>query len=224
MAEDCVPLGEGERVVRAGESVLSIACAAGLLPDTVWNDPANAALKDARKDGEVLLPGDRLTVRPIQQKAEARATGARHVFKRKSVPATIAIVVQDEEGKAFAGKKYELFIDGKPSSGTTGDDGKLEVVIDPGSREGVLNVWLEEQGLPNPWRVELRLGALAPAAHTLGVQQRLANLGLYPGEVDGQAGPGTRAAVTAFQVVAGLDASGEIDQATRDKIVEIHKV
>jgi hypothetical protein len=224
MAEDCSPAGAGDYVVQEGDSVVSIATAAGLLPDSVWNDPANAALKDARKNGEVLLPGDRLTVRAVQSKNVDRPTGKRHVFKRKSVPATVTIYVQDEEGAAFAGKKYELVAGSVAQSGTTGDDGKIEATIEPGCSDGELTVWLEEPGLPNPWIVPVRLGALHPVEHTIGLQQRLANLGFYPGEIDGQLGPATLAAVNAFRVTQQMTASEEIDQATRDKLVEIHKI
>lgn len=224
MANECAPAGDGAYVVQQGDSVLSISTAAGLLPDTVWNDAANAALKEARKDGEVLLPGDRLAVMAVRPKSLGCATGKTHVFRRKPVPATLTLYVQDETGAPFAGKKYELSIDDDTLSGTTGDDGKIEAKIRPASRNGSLTVWLEEPSLPNPWVVELRLGELLPIQSTLGVQQRLSNLGLYIGELDGEAGNGTLAAVAAFQTTLGLTVSGEIDQATRDKLVEIHKV
>lgn len=224
MPEECVPAGEGEIVVQSGDSILSIATAAGLLPETVWNDPANAALKEARKDGEVLLPGDRLTVMKVRPKALGCATGRLHVFRRKLVPATITFYLQDEEGAPFAAKRYELAIGETQLSGTTADDGKIEAAIEPRSREGVLKVWLEEPALPNPWTVELRFGELVPAAHTIGVQQRLSNLGLYRGELDGEPDDDTRAAVAAFQSAFDLTVSGEIEQAMRDKLVEIHKI
>lgn len=223
MADDCVPVGQGHYVVQDGDSVVSIARAAGLLPDTVWNDPANAALKEARKDGELLLPGDRVTVTPIRPKVVACATGARHVFRRKSVPVTVTLTVQDEEGAPFAGKKYELSIDGTVLAGTTGSDGKIEATIDPTSRSGELRVWLAEPGLPNPWICSLRLGELNPVEHVTGVQQRLANLGFYRGAIDGDA-DSARAAVAAFQSEQDLTASGAIDQDTRHKLAELHRI
>jgi hypothetical protein len=224
MADDCAPAGQGDYVVQQGDSLVSIACAAGLLPDSVWNDPANAALKEARKNGEVLLPGDRLTVTPIRPKLLDRTTGQRHVFRRKNVPATVTLFLLDDEGAPFAGKKYEVSIEGTPHSGTTGDDGKIGIPIEPTSRDGQLKVWLDEPGLPSPWTCELHLGELYPIGHAIGVQQRLSNLGLYRGEIDGEAGPATQAAVSIFQAEQKLTVSGEIDQATRDKLVEIHKI
>jgi len=45
------------------------------------------------------------------------------------------------------------------------------------------------------------------------VQEALAQLGLYAGEVDGLNGPKTRAAVENYQRIAGLEPSGEVDTA-----------
>jgi N-acetylmuramoyl-L-alanine amidase len=222
--EETTPLGDGDWVVEPGDSIVSIAARHGHLPDTLWNDPANQALKDARKDGEVLLPGDRVTVMPLRVKEEPRAAGARYVFKRVGVPVKFTLVLQDDEGNAFAGKKYALAVEGKTQEGTTDDTGKIECFVDPLARDGELRVWLDEPGLPNPWVHQVQLSALCPVGHTLGVQQRLANLGYYTGDLDGKAGPGLAAAITLFQTEQQLEATGEADQTTRDKLVELHKV
>jgi hypothetical protein len=206
------PVGAGDFVIRTGDTIVSIAAATGHLPDTIWNDAANSALKEARKDGELLLPGDRVTVAPVTPKLEARPTGKRHVFQRKGLTVKLTLYVQDDEGAAFASKKYELAIDGHPIEGTTDDQGKIEQLIAARSREGTLKVWLDEPGLPNPWVRELSLATLLPVEHPEGVEQRLANLG-YTGEH----------AVAAFQKAQSLEASGAVDDALRTKLVEVHK-
>ena len=47
------------------------------------------------------------------------------------------------------------------------------------------------------------------------LQERLKILGYYPGEVDGQFGPGTKEAVIAFQKKNGLDADGMAGEETQ---------
>jgi hypothetical protein len=219
------PVGQGDAVVEAGESLVSIAARAGHLPETIWNDPANAELKQARKDGEVLLPGDRLTLMPLRQKSVVCVTGKRHVFRRKAVPVKLTLVLEDEEGHAFASKRCELVVDGTTISGTSDDKGKIEYAVDPLSRSATLSVWLEEPGLPNPWVRDVGLSALCPVDHPVGVQQRLANLGFYRGALDGVVSAETLAALVAFQKEQGLAAADgdTIDDATLAKLAEVHK-
>src|SRR5437588_2957581 len=70
----------------------------------------------------------------------------------------------------------------------------------------------------------LLVGATARAGETSTVQRAqsgLAALGLKPGPVDGIAGPLTRAAISRFQQVSGLRASGDLDAKTRAKLDEV---
>lgn len=222
--EQAQPTGQGEHVVAEGDSLISIATAAGHLPDTLWNDAGNADLKTARGDGEVLLPGDRVTVIERREHTEARATGARHVFKRVAVPCKVTILCEDEEGSPFAGKKYELRIDGQTHEGTTDDTGKIECDVAPNAVRGELKVWLNEPGLPEIWTRELRLGALHPKNDVIGVQQRLANLGYYAGPLDGKIDERLLSALGTFLTGQGLTPSGELDDDAVAKLVEVHRI
>lgn len=224
LMEQAQPTGEGDYIVEPGDSIASIAARAGHLPETIWNDPANAALQQARTDPEVLLPGDRLTVTPRRAKQVKRVTGNRYVFKRALPGCKVTLVLEDEEGSPFASKKYELTLDGKTLEGTTDDAGKIELTIEPTCSAGELKVWLEEPGLPSPWIRELRLGQLHPKDHLVGVQQRLANLGFYKGPLNGLLTAATSEAIAAFCAEQGLDATAGLDQTVVDKLVEIHKI
>ena len=64
---------------------------------------------------------------------------------------------------------------------------------------------------PNP---VLRTGSQGDEVKNL--QSRLYALGYYTGEIDGQFGPGTREAVTAFQKRNGLAADGIVGGETRE--------
>ena len=222
MFKDCSPVGESGVVVVAGDSVASLAVKAGHVPDTVWLDSANAALKEARSDGEVLLPGDHLTVMPIRLKEVPRVSGARHHFQRKG-SLNVTIVAEDDEGSPFAGKKYELDLGGVIQSGTTDDAGKMVFKIAAADGKGTLKLWVEEPGLPDPWIHTVIIG-LYPIDHTIGIQQRLFNLGYYAGDLDGELGAGTTAAISLFQADNSIEVTGEPDEATRTKLVEIHRI
>ena len=62
----------------------------------------------------------------------------------------------------------------------------------------------------------LRTGSQGEAVKTL--QARLQTLGYYDGEIDGQFGAGTKAAVIAFQRQNGLDADGVVGESTRSTL------
>ncbi len=51
-----------EHVIQEGESTISLSAEYGFLANTIWDDPANAALKTRRKDMNVLFPGDTLVI------------------------------------------------------------------------------------------------------------------------------------------------------------------
>lgn len=216
------PVGDGDCVVEEGDSIASIAYKSGLFSDTIWNDPANAALKEAREDPEVLLPGDRVTVMEIRPKEVTCATGKRHVFRRKGVPVKVTLVLEDEDGEPFADKPYELTVGERTYTGSTDAQGKIDQPVAPDSKEGTLKVWLDEPGYPSPMEYAVHLGKLYPIDDIAGVQQRLRNLGLYEGAADGAAGPETEAAIRAFQKRNGLEETGKMDDATRGKLEEVH--
>jgi LysM repeat protein len=52
-------------VVVPGDYLTAIAYAAGVTVDDIWNDPANAQLKELRSNPEMLAPGDVVYVVPV---------------------------------------------------------------------------------------------------------------------------------------------------------------
>ncbi len=72
-----------EHQVKQGESLLSIADKYGLLPDTIWNDPANSQIKTKRGDPDRVAPGDVVHVRDKVKRIESVTTGQNHRFRKK---------------------------------------------------------------------------------------------------------------------------------------------
>jgi peptidoglycan hydrolase-like protein with peptidoglycan-binding domain len=68
----------------------------------------------------------------------------------------------------------------------------------------------------------LPLGAIDPIDELTGVQQRLANLGYPCGSEQGTPGELTKAALRAFQKEMNLDGTGQLDDATRQKLKQVH--
>ena len=58
----------------------------GFMPDTIWNHPTNAELKQKRQNPNILFPGDVVVIPDKTVKEELGTTEQRHRFRRRSVP------------------------------------------------------------------------------------------------------------------------------------------
>jgi hypothetical protein len=202
--------------VEQGDSIPSIAADNGFFWETIWNHPQNAQLKAKRKTPNQLFPGDEVFVPELRKKTESRPSDARHTFKRKGVPAKLRVrLLRLEEPRK--NEPYVLDIDGKLIRGTTDGDGVIEQFMPPNAR----NAQLLLQGGKEV--MNLRIGHLDPIDELSGVQQRLNNLGFCAGSEDGELDDQTRSALRAFQERYGLEASGEINEATRAKLRSLHE-
>jgi hypothetical protein len=201
--------------VQPGEGISSLGEKYGLAPETIWNDPANAELKRLREDGNVLLPGDRLTIPDKRVKSVAVATGRSHRFRRIGIPARLRLqlLVNDHPR---ADEEYRLEVEGRVIEGRTDADGVLDVAVPPQAREARLVVG------PDAKEILLRIGHLDPHTEVTGVQNRLANLGFLGLPPSGEWDEPTREALRAFQKKEGLPVTGEADEDTRRKLAEVH--
>jgi N-acetylmuramoyl-L-alanine amidase len=210
---------EEDYEVQAGDCISSIAYERGFSLETIWNHPANAALKQRRRNPYVLRPGDVLKIPDKTEHLESCQTEKRHTFKLKGVPAKLRVRLVDHEDLPRANLPYTLSVDGQTESGQTDDDGLIERIIPPNARTAVLRFRVNDL----PQEYELRLGHLDPNDDSHGIQQRLTNLGY--GFVAGEGSPpDERTTTAAFQRKAGLDPTGEPDAATRQKLTQLHGV
>lgn len=212
------PVGKGDYIVKDEDCMSSIAEAHGYFWHTIWDDPDNAELKEVRKDPNILMPGDRVTIKPIRKKSVSKATNGSYRFRRKGVPAKLQIRLM-KHGEPRAHESYRVDIDGKLTRGVTDGQGYVDIYIPCGARKGKL--WVGPPEEETMYR--LQLGETLPAARVKGVKQRLANLGYECGFIDDAVTRVYRDAVRAFQKDQELPETGEADQATRDKLVTIHR-
>jgi len=202
-----------EYVVQQQDCVAYIAAQHGYTWKALWNHPQNSALKQKRKIPTVLYPGDVVYIPDKEPREEYGATGKRHRYTKKNSVVYFRLRLL-EDGKPRTYLKYELRVDELTYHGQTDGYGKLEQKIPAYAKEAKL-VTAEDSYL-------FHLGQLDPVDETSGYQQRLKNLGYYGEAVDGQMTDGCRLAIKAFQEKHGLNASGEINDATCKKLVEAH--
>lgn len=212
------PVGQGEYIVKDNDCMSSIAEAHGHFWRTIWDDPDNAELKSVRRDPNVLMPGDRVTIKQITPKSVSKATNASYKFRRKGVPAKLHIRLM-KHGKPRANQSYRVDIDGKLTRGVTDGEGYVDIYIPCGAQKGKL--WV---GPPEEEKLYiLQLGNTLPVDRIKGVKQRLHNMGYNCGFIDDEETRVYREALRKFQKSQGLPETGDPDQATRDKLVEVHR-
>jgi N-acetylmuramoyl-L-alanine amidase len=197
--------------VKQGDCINSIGFQYGFFPKTLWNHPDNAELKTLRKDPNVLKQGDVVHIPDKNQKEELCGTEKLHKFKRRGVPSKFNLRLLFDD-KPRSNEDYVLEIDGKMIKGKTDGDGWIRQRISPDAKEGKLKLKDGKEVYP------LNLGHLDPVDEVEGVQGRLANLGYYGDEVNGDMNEETTEAIRKFQKDMGLEVSGEIDKALRDKL------
>jgi hypothetical protein len=208
------PPGGTVHPVSQGENLESIAFRYGHFSPYLWEHADNAALRGERGDPNVLLPGDSVAVPALRERSEPAATGRVHRFRRRGVPSLLRFraLVGD---RPLAGQPYVVEADGAEHRGTTDADGTLECHVRPDLPDAVVHV-----GRPpfvHTYRLSLR--TLDPVAEASGVRGRLANLGyLEPGAGDAAVVESLRV----FQRGQGLAATGEADEATRERLLAVH--
>ncbi len=199
--------------VQQGDCLDSIAFAHDFFPNTIWQHPPNAALREKRKDPNILYPGDVLIIPDKRLKEHAAPTDAKHKFRRKGIPKLFSVQVKRPSGSPYKNKPYEVFVDGgPPRKGDTDGEGWLRQYIQPNAREAKLTVGGSV--------TIFDLGHLDPVSEISGVQGRLRILKFYGGEISGVLDDDTLEAIRAYQTVHELEVNGQVDEKMRNLLVE----
>lgn len=196
-----------EHTVEPGDCIISISRQYGLLWRTIWDHPQNADLKRRRQDPNVLQPGDIVFIPDKQTKYESRSTGAKYRFVMLGSPAKFKLRLTINDSPR-ANEPYQLCIDGTWLKGKTDADGWIMEAIPPDAQKGQLLI-----GKDCTDSYEFQFGTVDPLDCDDGIKQRLFDLG-YDAETD------FAGAIRAFQEKEKLNATGQVDDATRSKLKE----
>lgn len=199
--------------VRQGEDLTSIAIRYGFNPQTIWDDSANSELKRLRKNPNILMPGDIITIPDKRDREESGGTESRHSFVALGRTRTLKLELKNDEGEALANCDYRLRIDETWREGSTDGNGQLNEQIPIRARRALLIIDGKE--------IALRVATLDPISTVSGVQARLRNLG-YHVEQNGQLDRRTITAMQAFQRANNIPESSEINDQTTSKLLELH--
>ena len=212
--------------VTQGDCLSSIAEKWGF-PDyrSIYLDPANADFRARRPNPNIIFPGDNLFIPDLEIKDLPCATDQRHRFVLSQPKVLLRLCLQDDLHQPYGNKRYELKVGSKAYEGSTDGDGMLEQRIPADATEGEITIFPVEEDPSDPgYSFPLNLGHLDPIDESSGIDGRLANLGFAPADEDDAGGSGEArvAALEAFQARFGLEVTGEPDDATRQKLRQLH--
>jgi hypothetical protein len=210
--------GMKQHVVRRGEYLAQLAFRYGFDAEAAWNHPKNAALKQARGDGNVLCPGDVLHVPENDDPGCALTVGASNTFV--ATPPTVEVkLLLRQQGKPLAGEPCVVHEIEAPNERTTDASGVLTVRV-PVTLSAV-TVEIPRLSVVRTFQV----GHLDPMDAPSGVRQRLYNLGHGWRTQEELEDPARlSAAIMSFQRARGVPPTGELDQATADALAKEHGV
>lgn len=205
-------------VVKPGDCISSIAFEHGFFPDTIWDYPDNAKLKELRRDPNVLLPGDIVIIPDLRLKEVTEPTNMVHKFYRKGVPEKLRLQFK-LNNIPRANEPYTLEIDRKTviTGKKTDGEGRIECSIPPNARE-ILVTFDEGREIYNVYA-----GFLNPVEDISGVQARLSNLGYYDGPIDNRQSEELAAAIRSFQEENNLSScDGTLNDETRASLKQAY--
>jgi N-acetylmuramoyl-L-alanine amidase len=236
--DDCA--GTGPYRVAEDECLESIAAAHGLTVEYIWNHPANAELRRVRRDPNILLAGDRLTLPERRQRDETLATGRLHTVKlrRGLRPVRFTLVREDIETLPTDGSSTEEDWEHSPpafepvdvvpwksvharfESGSetweadANDKGVVTFNLPVRIKGGVLVI---APGMPEETSLRVQIGRLDPIETLSGAVQRLQNMGYQVAAPED-----LPSVIREFQADEGIEMNGTLDGPTRQKLATVH--
>jgi hypothetical protein len=214
-------------IVGRGEDLHSIAARFGFDALEVWNASDNQELRELRGDPQVLAPGDVLYVPEVEDEDLPLTARTTNTFIGEIERVNVNLDLSAGSSSPLANEPYEIHGLREVVTGTSDDQGRIQIEVPAHVR--TLTVYFPEQQSS----ARVRLGGLNPIDHDSGIRTRLFNLGyLASNDLLGPALSPTRSpaarraelarAVRDFQEDAGLEATGELDEATRAAIADRH--
>ncbi|MBI2689148.1 MAG: peptidoglycan-binding protein [Acidobacteria bacterium] len=208
-------IAAGPYKVVQGDHIASIAADAGFLSwKTIWDDGKNASLK-AKRNPNVLYPGDLLEIPAKQKKEESAPTTEYSTFQTIGDPVQLKIVVLDWAGNPVVDTELDIQLDGSEKIKTAGDGSATKKSVDPqGEKVGKLTV--------KGFALGLKLGHLDPVEELSGQVWRLNNLGYRAGDAKDASDMNFKSAVEEFQCDNNLTVDGICGAGTQGKLKDVH--
>ncbi len=206
----------------AGDTMVTVAFTYGFRDwRAIYDHPQNAPLKESRPNPDVLNPGDSIYIPDKEPIERDCATNQRHQFTLKSLRALFCVRLNDPFGVPYGNVKYQLVVEGETIEGQL-ENGEVKCDVLPTTHDAELTIWPDAADPDRSLHWTLRLGHLDTTATNAGIKGRLNNLGYACDPSSDALDDDAKNAIRAFQTDAGLPATGEIDDATKQRLEAMH--
>ena len=210
-------------IVKQGEYLAMIARDYGFADYmTIWNASENAALREKRKDPNILHPGDVVQIPSRNLRTEQRATGTRHRFVVKTTRLRLRVALEDAFNDHVKNANCELRVDGETFQLKTDANGTIEHPISSNAKRAELVLRQHAGTAFTDVVLELRIGHLDPIDQLSGQVSRLTNLGYLQHAIESELDSLFLASVQEFQCDHGLQVDGKCGPLTRKKLEAVH--
>ena len=201
---------------KQGDCFINICKQEGFFWETVWNLPENQQLRQKRKKLNILKKGDQIYIPDFDIKEVSGQTEQLHKFVVHNMLIDFTLTLLNL-GKPRANEDYTLKIGGFIyRKGRTDETGTLTEKIPSKTSRGLLLLGENQE------EIEINFGYLDPIEEISGVQTRLRNLGFYQGIVNDEIDLETTEAIAEFQRSVKISGEGELNDETRQKLIEVH--
>lgn len=189
---------------------------------TLWDDPANAELRQKRKSPNVLFPGDVVAIPDSEPKRETGSTEQRHRFVAKGKPLKLRLEVEDAFRDPLRNAPCELEVEGERKDVKRSDaQGRLEVGIPPNTQRGRL-VFREVDTVFKDFVLDIQIGSMDPVVEIAGQSKRLVNLGYLKKLAADRDDPEFLSALQEFQIDHDLVVDGRCGRVTQAQLEKVH--
>ena len=212
--------------VQQGDCLSSIAQTWGFSDyKPIYFASENAAFREKRPNPNIIFPGDILFIPDRRINERPCSTDQLHRFVAPQPGVYLRLCLKDDLHQPYRNSKYRLRVDFDDYEGRSDGNGMVEQRIPATAAEGEITIFpADGDDSDAGYTFTLNLGHLDPIDETSGVDARLINLGFGPpdAESDGLSDDARIEALQAFQDRFGLEVTGEVDEATRRKLKELH--
>jgi hypothetical protein len=208
---------------KQGDRLPSVARKHGFLRwQTVWEFSGNAELRKLRASPFILFAGDKVAI-PSKLERVAEVDGGTAEYVVQAALETLRVRFAEAQAAEDEPVMFRAIPDAGSDmfEGQLGDDGVMEIDLPPDTAQVIVELYCGDGDDPFV-TYQFDVGHLDPCSEATGIQMRLANLGYYDGEIDGDIGMVTRGAIRRFRLEYGLPLGDDIDEDLRDALAWVH--